>query len=117
MEIRELEAREWLRLKGIFEREFDSDLPIPQNAKIFGCFEGEKMLGFILAENVVFIGQVYVIESERTSGAAKKMLSFVREKFSRERKPVAAVASEKRFEMLFKSLGMTEIGGKLFRRN
>jgi len=117
MEVRKLEPKEWLQLKKIFSAEFDSDLPLPQNAEIYGIVEAGKVEAFILLEQVTICGQIYVNDENRHSNYAKSLLSFVRNKFSRERKPVAAVASEKRFELLYKSLGMFEVGGKLFRRN
>ncbi len=116
MDIRPLKPAEWISLVDIFDKVFESDLPSPNHAEILGCFEDNKLKGFVLLEQVQFVGLIYVKDEKKDAKAVRKMLKYVREKVSRKQ-AVAAVASEPRFEMLFKTLGMQKIPGTIFRRN
>lgn len=113
-----LKPDQYGRLKEIFARDFDSDLPLPENSEILVAYEEGKMQGFILIETVQVIGQIYVIPEKRnnSSGIVQNMLKYIRAKVA-PKSVVAAVASEKRFENLYKSLGMQLIEGKFFRKN
>jgi len=51
-----------------------------------------------------------------SSRFVQKMLSFLRDRYD-NREVVGAVASESRFENLFKAFGMQGIQGKFFRKN
>jgi hypothetical protein len=116
IEIRALKPSEWVVLIDTFEKEFDSDLPSPDHATIYGAFEDGKLAGFVLAEEVTFIGQIHVKDPKNSATLARKMIRFLRER-TPDNKSVATVASESRFEMLFRTLGMQKISGTLFRRN
>lgn len=118
MIVKELKPEQWNRLKEIFEREFDSDLPKPENSRILACFEDGKMVGFVLAEQVLMIGQIYVVppRREKSGEIVRSLLSYIREKIA-PRNVVGAVASEKRFEALYRAFGMQKIEGKFYRKN
>lgn len=112
-------ASEWHKLKDIFADEFDSDLPDPKFAKIIGSYDNGKLVGFVLVERVAIIGQIFVAPEKRENNNGKTVRSLL--KSVREQLPegasVGAVASEPRFELLFKSLGLQKIAGVFFRRN
>lgn len=105
-------------LATIFDEDFaGSDLP--EKGDIIGCYEDGKLVGFILAEPVLFIGQIFVTEEHRKENGGsivKKLVRHVRDKVP-DGLSVAAVASEPRFAALYKSFGMEKIAGTLFRRN
>lgn len=115
--ITKLPSRFWNQLEQIFEDEFDSDLPEEENAEIFMATDGNKRTGFILAEDVKMIGQIYVYPDFRKESAkyAGQMVRFCQERFKGT--SVATLASEPRFEKLYKLLGMQKIPGTLFRKN
>lgn len=115
--IKTLPPRFWHQLETIFGDEFDSDLPEAENAEIFIATEGGKRIGFILAEDVKMIGQIYVYPEFRKESArhAGQMVKFCQERF--KGKSVATLASEPRFEKLYRLLGMQKIPGTLFRKN
>lgn len=116
--VRKLSPEKFDRLRRVFDDEFDSDLPIPDNSEIFGAFENGKMVGFVLAERVVMIGQIYVVPEKRenSSGIVKNLLKFLQNRFD-GREVVGAVASERRFEALYRAFGMQKILGTFFRKN
>ncbi len=118
MIVKPLKPDQFGRLKKIFEEEFDSDLPLPENSEILVAYEDGKMQGFILVETVQVIGQIWVTPEKRnnSSGIVQNMLKYIRAKIA-PKSVVAAVASEKRFENLYKAFGMQPIEGKFFRKN
>jgi hypothetical protein len=112
-----LPARHWHQLEDIFDREFDSDLPEAQNAEIFMATDKGKRTGFILAEDIKMVGQIYVYPDFRKESAryAGQMVRFCQERY--QGKSVATLASEPRFEKLYRLLGMQKIDGTVFRKN
>jgi hypothetical protein len=117
--VKQLPSDNWKKLKDIFNNEFDSDLPDPKTAEIVVAYENGVMVGFVLLEKVLIVGQIYVIPSQRlknNSGIVRNLIRYVRDKVP-QGLSVAAVASDIRFEALFKSLGMQKIVGTFFRRN
>lgn len=116
MEIKKLNAAQWAGLIDTFEAVFDSDLPNYEHGVIYGAFDNGKLLGFVLVEDVKVVGQIFVKEPKNNATVVKKMLRYIRETIP-DKQAVAAVASEPRFEMLFRSLGLQKITGTLFRRN
>lgn len=116
--IRKVPAEKFYLFKEIFEQEFNSDLPLPENSEIFCACEDGEVLGFLLAENVVMIGQIYVVPKMRKNSGkiAQSLVRFVRHHIA-PTNTVGAVASETRFNNLFKSFGMQHIKGMFFRRN
>jgi hypothetical protein len=108
-------------LKEIFESEFDSDLPAPEHSCIAMAIaeDTNEPVGFILMEQVVMVGQVYIFpQARQTCGrmAARKLINFV-QRLLRGKHNTCAVASEPRFARLFNNLGMHEVEGTLFRLN
>lgn len=116
--ITKLPSRHWYQLKDIFDEEFDSDLPdVDSGAEIFISVENGKRTGFILAEPVIFIGQIYIYPEFREKNIASTTLSLVKSVKERyEGQSVATLASESRFEKLYKRLGLDKISGTLFRK-
>jgi len=116
--VRKLTPEQFDRLGGIFRTEFDSDPPLIKNSEIYGAFEDGKMVAFVLCEKIVMLGQIYVVPEKRNNSSrfVQKMLSFLRDRYD-NREVVGAVASESRFENLFKAFGMQGIQGKFFRKN
>jgi len=111
-----LPYQHWHTLEEIFDKEFDSDLPERENAEIFVINEAGKRKGFILAEDIKMIGQIYVYPDFRNVGnTARDMVKFMVERYKGI--PVGTLASEPRFESLYKRLGMQKIEGSLFRKN
>lgn len=115
--ITKLPDRFWNQLEDIFDKEFDSDLPEKENATIFMATDGSKRTGFILAEDIKMIGQIYVYPEFRKESAryAGQMVKFCQERF--KGRSVATLASEPRFEKLYRLLGMQKIDGTVYRKN
>lgn len=114
--VREIAPEAWAALKDIFRAECNSSLPHAKFAKFFGAYdENGNLKAWVLAENVVVIGQLFTVGDGKTE-YVQALISHLQE----QHPPgisVATVASETRFERLFKSLGMERISGTLFRRN
>lgn len=116
IEIRELSPDTWKHFEDIFREEFGSDLPPETHAQFFGIYDDDSFKGFILCEDVKFIGQIFMFDaSDDGAKYARALISHVRHSISPDQS-VATVASEPRFEKLFRSLGMQKIAGILFRR-
>lgn len=109
----------WHTLEKIFLEEFDSDLPDPKFAEIYGEYENGKLKGFVLTEKIVMCGQIYVMpefRAESNGQTARKLVNYLVETLP-DGIAVGAVASEKRFEALYRILKMQKIPGTFFRRN
>lgn len=103
-------------LKEIFNKTFDSDLPHPDSADIYGTYNAAgRIQTFILVEKILLVGQIYSAPGENDRHSVKKLVDYIVNTLPD--KVVGAVASEKRFEGLFRLLGMTRIDGTFFRRN
>lgn len=116
LEIRKLRKSEWPMLTGVFDKVFDVDMPDANHADIVGAFEDGKLQGFVLLERAVFIAEFYTRPGQNNGLVARKLVSFVRETIP-DKQAVGAVVQEPRFQMLFKTLGLSEIPGKIFWRN
>jgi hypothetical protein len=119
MEIRELPPEHFEKLAPIFDAEFDSDAPLPGTNRIFVAYDdGGEPVGFVRAEQLVWVGQLYVVPERRntTTSIARSMVNFLKERFA-GKCTVAAIASEPRFEKLFESFGFQKIEGTFHRRN
>jgi hypothetical protein len=118
MIVKKLKAEDYPRLKRIFADEFDSDLPDPSNSEIFVSYEDGKLTGFVLAEKVVILGQIYTVPEKRNNSSkiVQSLLNFVRERYD-GKQVVGAVASESRFENLYRAFGMQKIEGQFYRKN
>jgi len=116
--VKKLPAEKYSRLREIFDKEFDSDEPEPENSDIFVAYEGGKMTGFILVESIKVIGQLYVVPEKRNNAShtVKELVRCVQLKYD-GKEVVAAVASEPRFRKLYESLGMHKIFGDFYRKN
>ena len=116
MEIRRLENFD--DLEQVFAEEFESDVPLPENTEIFGLFDGDELLSFVVAEKIILLGQLYVAPEHRKMALtiAKKMLNFLQSRYD-GKEVVGAVASERRFEPLFEAYGMQRIDGTFHRKN
>lgn len=116
--VKKLKPEQFKRLEKIFEEEFDSDAPLPENSDIFAAFENGKLVGFVLAEQLVMIGQIFVIPEKRTGSTevSRELLKELRKRFE-GKEVIGAIASEPRFGNLYKALGMQKISGDFYRRN
>jgi hypothetical protein len=114
-EIRELKPTEWPMLTGVFDKVFKgAEMPSPDHAKIIGAFEDGKIQAFIVLENAVFIWECY--SREKNGNVLRKLIRYVRDK-TPAKQAVGAGADEPRLQMLFKTLGLEEMPGKLFWRS
>jgi hypothetical protein len=116
MEIRKLRPNEWIPLIGIFDKTFNSDMPSPEHGEIIGVFENGRLEAFLLMENIVMIDQVWSRSPKKNPQYIKSLVRYVRNKVP-DNQTVATVSDGKRFEILFRLLGMERIAGTLFRRN
>jgi hypothetical protein len=116
--IKKLKPEQYSRLKDIFSDEFDSDVPLAHNSEIFAAYDGPKLVGFVLAEDVKMLGQIWVAPEKRSEGTeiTMKLLRELRGRFE-GKENVAAVASEPRFGKLYKALGLVALPGTIYRRN
>lgn len=105
-------------IEEVFESEFDSDLPDEKVSDLIGVYEEGELVGFVLAEKIEMVGLIYVEPSRRnfSSQIARNLIRYLRDKIP-DGVSVGAVASERRFEALYRSLGMQKIAGTFFRRN
>ncbi|HEX8636657.1 MAG TPA: hypothetical protein VF692_01240, partial [Pyrinomonadaceae bacterium] len=81
--------------------------------------ERGRLKAFILTEKIIMVGQIYVRpgEADKNNGqTARNLVNYILKKMPAGIS-VGAVASEKRFEGLFRILRMQPITGKFFRRN
>lgn len=90
-------------------------MPHPEFGTFFGAFEDGHLKGFVLAEKIFMVGQIFTVGDGKAE-YAKALIDHLQAKYP-PGISVATVASETRFEKLFKSLGMDRISGTLFRRN
>lgn len=119
MIVKKLKPEQYSRLAAIFDKEFSgSDLPETHNSEILVAYENSKMVGFILIEDIKMIGQIYVVPEKRNSSiqVIQNLVKSVKERIA-PKNVVGAVASETRFEALFKAFGLQKIDGKFFRKN
>lgn len=119
MLIKKIPPSEWYKIEKTFIEVFDSDMPSPEHATFYGVYEKGQINAFILVENVKFIGQVYSrpsVDNNFNGQAVKKLVDYVMT-VTPKGVSCAAVASETRFEGLFRLFRMDEIKGKLFRRD
>lgn len=101
----------------IFEKVFAGAdlLPDPEHAEIIGTFEDGKLQGFVVLEKAVFIWEFWSRDDKNNGTVARKLVRWVREHIPRKQ-AVGAVANDSRFHMLFRTLGMDEVPGKIFWR-
>lgn len=116
--VKKLKPEQFARLEQIFREDFESPAPLPQNSEIFGAFENARLVGFVLAERVIMIGQVWVSPTLRNNSTEVigPLIRIVRDEYDGVEN-VGAVASEPRFISLFKHYGMGEIPGTFCRKN
>lgn len=105
-------------IEEIFDDEFDSDLPDAKVSDLIGVYDGAELVGFVLAEKIEMVGQIYVAPAKRNNASqiARNLIRYLRDNIP-DGVAVGAVASETRFEALYRSLGMQKIRGNFFRRN
>lgn len=110
----------WHTLEKIFTDVFDSDLPRAENADIYGTYDAQgRIQTFILVEKALIVGQIYSAQNrsgEIDRHSVKKLVDYIVNTLPGNT-TVGAVASEKRFEGLFRLLRMQRIPGVFFRRN
>lgn len=120
MSVTKLPSRHWTQLQSVFEDEFNSDLPNGSNAEIRIANDKGARKGFILTEQVKMVGQIYIYpdfrgrESMRT---VMQLINSIKKDAKADKQSICTVASEKRFRRLYKSLGMEEIPGDIYRIN
>ena len=116
--VKPAKEEQFQRFAKIFESEFESDLPLPDNSKILVAYENGVMKGFVLVEQIQLVGQIYVIPEERKSSSeiVKSLITFVKRTIA-PKAVVGSVASERRFEALYKAFGMQKIEGIFYRKN
>ena len=105
-------------LAPIYEKEFDSYLPDEKQAHIIASVENGKIEGFLTIERLIRVGLISVNPKLRnTLKSAQVMKHLI--KYAVESIPkgesVITIASDAKFESLFKRLGMREEEGKVFR--
>ena len=104
-------------LKDTFDEVFNSDLPDPAYADIYGEYENNQLKGFINVETIKLVGQIYVSpEAENNRQTARNLVNYLVDTLP-EGISVGAIASETRFEGLYRMLKMSMVPGKFFRRN
>jgi predicted GNAT family N-acyltransferase len=116
--VKRLKEQQFARLKDIFNDEFDSDVPETENSEILGAFEDSQLVGFVLVEDVKMIGQIWTRPDKRNDSVniVQALLKQLREKYE-GKAVIGAVASQKRFVNLYRSLRFQRIAGEFFRRN
>lgn len=107
-----LKHERWPELKEIFDKKFDSELPVEGKADIIAELSDDGSIqSFILAEHLMRIGLVH---SE--NGYPRRLIRWLEENMPVDNS-VIAIASEPRYEALFERLKMYPVEGKVFRRD
>lgn len=116
--VKKLKPEQYSRLTDIFREDFDSDVPLPQNSDIFAAFEDGKMVGFVLAEDIKMVGQIWTLPKYRNNSIeiVAPLIRTMRDEFD-GKEVVGTIASEPRFGKLFENLGMQKIDGEFYRKN
>jgi hypothetical protein len=115
IEIRPLTTEEREKIAPEFCELSNSDFPPDQHSIFWGIFEDDELQGYVLAENVLFLGQIRVFNEKQGAKYAWGLVNHLRND-TPEDKRIAMVASEERFEPFFEHLGLSPIEGKLYRR-
>lgn len=105
-----LDPKEWHKLDAIFESEWNAALPNPDHAAIIVEKDGDELIGFCIIETLVRTGNFYVAPNHRGNGTVRRLINFVQERAQRSARSFIGFADQPRYEGLFRSLGMREVG-------
>lgn len=116
IEINTIPAEAYHQLAPVFDAEFDSGVPDSRHAVITGAFDGNVLAGFINAESLVWIGQIYIAPAYQGNGIARKLITHVESRIP-EGASVITIASHPRYEKLYERKGMFRIPGTIWRKD
>lgn len=115
IEVKEIKPEAWAGLAEFFHEEEAGDLPHGEFGTFLGVYEDDKLKGFVLAEKVILIGQICTVGNNKPE-YVKALIDHLQKEYP-PGITVASVASESRYERLYKSLGMQKMLGSFWRRN
>lgn len=116
MIIKKIPPSQWHKIEKTFTDVFDSDMPDKKNGTFYGYYENGKLEAFVLTEKIIIVGQIYSYKDKNNGHAIKKLVDYITDLLPKGTS-VGAVASETRFEGLFRLLKMQKITGTFFRRD
>ena len=105
-------------LKGIYESEFNSELPDENQANIVAVIEDDELQAFVTAETLIRTDMWWVAPPYRnTSKAAGLILKLARYLLKNlpQGSSAIVIANNENQERLFTKLGLREVKGKLYR--
>lgn len=106
-----LPPERWRELEAIFADEWGAALPNPDHATILVEVEDDELIGFCILETLVRPGNFYVTPRHRgKTDTVKRLMGYIGTRARSSERSFIALADEKRFERLFKSLGMRPVG-------
>lgn len=110
MTIQLLPPERWHELEAIFADEWNAALPNPDHAAIIVETEDEELIGFCILETLVRPGNFYVSPRHRNNGTVRRLLSYIVTRASQTGRSFIAFADQPRYENLFQSLKMRNVG-------
>lgn len=104
----------------IFEKEFDSEVPTGNQGDIIAVVEDGKVQAFIMAEQLIRAGLLWVAPENRNSTKAVKLMrELVR--FIYMNAPigssVVAIDSDNEFSKILEKVGMHKVEGIVYRKD
>jgi hypothetical protein len=111
MAITILPRERWDELKQIFDSEFDSALPHANSTIIADVDELGRIKGFIVAETLIRVGQIYN-SADKTREMFERLIESMPEDTG-----VIVIADQRRYERLALIFGMRHVPGKIYRRD
>jgi ribosomal protein S18 acetylase RimI-like enzyme len=99
-------------LKGIYESEFNSELPSEEQANIVACIEDDELLAFVTAETLIRTDMWWIAPPYRKSSKAASLIrKLARYLFQHVPKNSSVVifARDENQGRLFKKLGFREV--------
>lgn len=116
IEINTIPKELYPELLPVFEREFDSDVPSLKYSKLLGAFDGQVLAGFLNLEWLLWFGQICIAPDYRGNGIARKLIHTAESQIPKGA-GVITIASEERFERLYRRKGMFNVPGTIWRRD
>jgi hypothetical protein len=118
-ELRLLTVDEKISLADVFITEFDNSA-IPFDANVIGVFEDNEIIGFTVAETLLRVGLIWtkpkIRQTMKSAVIAKEMVNYAYKSIP-QGASVIVISSDAKFEKLLTKLGMTEVEGKVFRKD
>jgi hypothetical protein len=105
-------------LRGIYEQEFDAEVPTEEQANVVAVTEDDELLAFVTAETLLRTDMWWVSPIHRNTAKAASLIRQLARYLFRsvpQGTSVIIIAGDSNQERLFTKLGFREVKGKLYR--